>query len=70
MPPVERHIRVHRTARFYLLGAPAKQATELWVACHGYGQLAGGFAAALEPLADGGRTVVVPEALSRFYLDD
>jgi predicted esterase len=43
---------------------------ELWVACHGYGQLAEPFAGALAPLDDGRRVVVVPEALSRFYLDD
>jgi predicted esterase len=43
---------------------------ELWVACHGYGQLAPAFADALEPLRDDARVVAVPEALSRFYLDD
>jgi predicted esterase len=43
---------------------------ELWVACHGYGQLAEPFAGALAPIDDGRRVVVVPEALSRFYLDD
>ena len=70
MAPDERHIRVHRTARFYMLGAPAGETTELWIACHGYGQLAAGFAKALEPLASDQRVVVVPEALNRFYLDE
>jgi predicted esterase len=71
VPPQERHVRVHRTARFYVLGTPRKGKTrELWVACHGYGQLAGSFARALEPLNDGSRIVIAPEALSRFYLDE
>lgn len=70
MPLVERHIQVHRTARFYVLGTLGQHTRELWVACHGYGQLAANFGQALEPLGDDTRAVVVPEALSRFYLDD
>jgi predicted esterase len=70
MPPAERHVRVHRTARFYVLGTPDARTKELWVACHGYGQSAASFAKALEPLVDERRVVVAPEALSRFYLDD
>lgn len=42
---------------------------EMWVALHGYGQLAARFIRHLAPLADGTRVVVAPEALSRFYLD-
>lgn len=70
MPAIERHIRVNRTARFFELGAPGPTTREVWVACHGYGQLAAPFANALEPLNDGSRIVVAPEALNRFYLDE
>lgn len=70
MPPVERHLRVPRTARFFQLGTAGPAARELWIACHGYGQLAAPFASALEVLDDGHRVIVAPEALSRFYLDD
>lgn len=66
----ERHLRVQRTARLFLLGEPGPGTRELWIACHGYGQLAGPFAEALEALRSGDRVVVAPEALSRFYLDD
>lgn len=66
----ERHLRVSRTARLFLLGESGPETRELWVACHGYGQLAGAFATALEPLRSPDRVVVAPEALSRFYLDD
>lgn len=66
----ERHLRVQRTARLFFLGEPGAATRELWVACHGYGQLGSSFAAALEPLRAPHRVVVAPEALSRFYLDD
>lgn len=69
MVRVPRHLRVPRTARYYTLGDPAHPA-EIWIACHGYGQLAAQFAGALEPLDDGRRLIAVPEALSRFYLDE
>jgi predicted esterase len=66
----ERHLPVERRARFYLDGTPGHTTTELWVACHGYGQLAATFGMALAPLSRPGRLIAVPEALSRFYLDD
>jgi dienelactone hydrolase len=40
----------------------------VWVALHGYGQLAALFARHFAPIADG-RLVLVPEGLSRFYLE-
>lgn len=64
------HIRVPRTARFAWLGR--SEADELWVALHGYGQLAGRFLRRfrdLPGLEDGRRRVVAPEALNRFYLE-
>lgn len=64
---IERHLRVQRSARFYVLGTTGADTRELWVACHGYGQLAAGFAQVLETIANDERAIVVPEALSRFY---
>ncbi|NEM98649.1 alpha/beta hydrolase [Pontibacter burrus] len=65
----EHRLTVPRTARFYMLGTPSEKITDLWIVCHGYGQLARYFLRHFAPL-DNGRTVVVaPEALSRFYLD-
>ncbi|CAN5560128.1 esterase [soil metagenome] len=45
------------------------EAREVWIACHGYGQLGEIFARHLEGIAGGRRLVLVPEGLSRFYLD-
>jgi predicted esterase len=66
----ESHIPVTRTARYYTLGGNVRSPPEVWFVCHGYGQLAGQFARHFEPLDDGRRLIVVPEALSRFYFGD
>jgi predicted esterase len=71
----ERHIAVTRAARYYTLGElPPKRdgdrdVGELWVVCHGYGQLASSFIADFAGIARSGRLIVAPEGLSRFYLD-
>jgi len=59
-------LSVPRTARCVVVGRPA-DASSLWYALHGYGQLAESFSRACLPLAGEGRALVVPEALSRFY---
>jgi predicted esterase len=66
----ESHISVTRTARYYTLGGDVHSPSEIWFVCHGYGQLAAYFARHFEPLDDGTRLIVVPEALSRFYFGD
>ena len=68
--PEPRHITVARTARYFVLGdQPAGPRRELWIAVHGYGQLAARFLRHFVPLDDGTRVIVAPEALSRFYLE-
>jgi predicted esterase len=66
----EHHLAVPRTARYYTLGVLGPQVTEVWFALHGYGQLGSAFARHCQPLEAPERVVVVPEALSRFYLGD
>jgi predicted esterase len=65
----ESHITVARTARYYALGQSVARPREVWFVVHGYGQLAGRFLRHFQPLDDGTRLVVAPEALSRFYLE-
>src|SRR6476620_6163302 len=64
----ERHITVKRTARYYLVGEMSPEVEDVWFACHGYGQLAADFAKEFEVIEDPKRLIVVPEALSRFYI--
>lgn len=65
----EHHLRVERTARYATAGEPGPGVRELWIACHGFGQLASRFVRSLEPFASEERIVAAPEALNRFYLD-
>ena len=67
--PQERHLAVRRTARVLALGAPGPALREVWIACHGYGQLARRFLQRFQSLADDTRLILAPEALNRFYLD-
>jgi predicted esterase len=62
-------IVVPRSARYYSVGPTHGFPRELWIVCHGYGQLAGRFIEQFAALDDGTRLIVAPEALSRFYLD-
>ncbi len=64
----EHHLTVRRTARYFALGSPT--ASRVVVALHGYGQQARYFARHFRALAGPRLRVIVPEALSRFYLDD
>jgi predicted esterase len=60
------HVETPRTARYWHAGAA--DARDVWVALHGYGQLAEYFVRHLVPFAGDDRLVVAPEALSRFYV--
>ena len=63
------HITVPRTARYYQIGTPNSLVRNVWIVCHGFSQLAADFAVPFQSLADDSRLIVVPEGLSRFYLD-
>jgi len=64
----EHHLTVPRTARYFTLGAPGPEVREVWLVCHGYGQLAEPFLAHFAAVASPARLVVAPEALSRYYV--
>ena len=64
----ERHIRVHRTARYIVLGGEG-DVREVWICVHGFGQLARRFARDLGVLVAPHRKIVVPEALNRYYIE-
>jgi predicted esterase len=66
--PTEHHIKVQRTARYYMIGEPGANTRDVWFACHGYNQLAGDFIREFEPISDDSRVIVAAEALNRYYL--
>ena len=63
----EHHLQFNYTARYYRTGSEAAHPKRLVFALHGYGQLAKYFIRKFDGL-DGDTTVIVPEGLSRFYL--
>lgn len=65
----EHHLEVVRTARYWVLGGGVPDPSEVWFVLHGYKQLARRFLHRFQPLADGTRRIVAPEALSRFYAE-
>jgi predicted esterase len=65
----EHHLTVTRTARYVTLGEAGPATRELWIVCHGHGQLAARFVRHFALLDDGTRLIAAPEALSRYYID-
>ena len=65
----EHHFSTPRTARYFTLGSP-ERSTDLWIVCHGYGQLASRFLERFRPIDAEQRCIVAPEGLSRFYLTE
>jgi predicted esterase len=63
----ELNLRVEKTARYCVLGTLDRTAEDLWLVCHGFGQLAREFISEFESIANPRRLIVAPEALSRFY---
>jgi predicted esterase len=68
--PREHHLTVGRTARYAVLGQPGPGVRDVWIACHGFGQLARNFIRDFASIAGPERLIVAPEALSRFYLGE
>ena len=65
----EHHLTVQRTARYYTIGELTDQTTHIWFCLHGFGQLASFFSQKFTGLDDGKTLIVVPEGLSRLYLN-
>jgi predicted esterase len=64
----QRHIAVPRSARYAVMGSLEAELSEVWIVCHGHGQLARRFLSRFLPLERPDRLFIAPEALSRYYL--
>lgn len=64
----QRHIKVSRSARYAMMGSFDGPLSEVWIVCHGHGQLAARFLSRFVPLEREDRLFIAPEALSRYYL--
>jgi predicted esterase len=66
----ENHLPVQRTARYFTIGQLTEQTKNVWFCLHGFGQLAQYFGRKFTDLDDGKTVIVVPEGLSRMYLNN
>ena len=64
------HLTVQRTARYYTLGELTDNTRNIWFCLHGFGQLARYFSRKFTDFADEQTLIVVPEGLSRLYLNN
>lgn len=65
---IEHHtFKVTRTAHVYTSGDLSSNTKYIWLACHGYGQLAEKFIYKFEQLDKKEHFVIAPEGLSKFY---
>ena len=64
----ERHLLVPRSARYSVMGSFDAALAEVWIVCHGHGQLASRFLTRFIPIEREDRLFVAPEALNRYYL--
>ncbi|MGH9418647.1 MAG: alpha/beta hydrolase, partial [Thermoanaerobaculia bacterium] len=51
-----------------MMGSFDEALSEVWIVCHGHGQLAARFLSRFVPIERSDRLFVAPEALSRYYL--
>lgn len=63
-------IKIERTARYILLGEVSLKTKNIWVCLHGYGQLASYFGKRFKFMENEETAILIPEALSRFYLNN
>ena len=61
-------IKIEKTAHYYSIGELNKETNEIWIACHGYGQLAKYFIKKFESLEKKNRYIIAPEGLNKFYI--
>lgn len=62
-------VLIQKTAHYFTIGEPTDRVKQLWLCCHGYGQMARHFVKRFEVLENEQTLVIAPEGLSRFYTD-
>ena len=65
----EHRLTTTRRARYYTWGGEAGTPKDVWIVCHGFGQLAADFVKPFHNIATPDRLIVAPEALNRFYVE-
>lgn len=63
------HFTYEKNARYCTLGSLSSQTKNIWIVCHGYGQLATTFIKKFLPILDEENYFIAPEGMHRYYLD-
>lgn len=63
------HFKFDKTARYCTLGTLNEKTKNVWIVCHGYGQLATNFIKKFIPIVDDENYFIAPEGMHRYYLD-
>lgn len=66
----KQHVEITTQAPFYTLNKPGEAVTDVWLVCHGYGQLSEYFLQKFAFLPAENNWVVAPQGLSLLYLDN
>lgn len=64
----EHSLKIETTAHYYSLGELNENTKEIWLVCHGYGQLAKFFLQKFKALQKRGVYIIAPEGFNKFYL--
>ena len=64
----EHSIKVENTAHYVSLGELNRETKEIWIVCHGYGQLAKFFIRKFKILQKESVYIVAPQGFHKFYL--
>ncbi len=65
----EHHLIIPKTARYFQNGELNQSTSEVWIVCHGYGQLANFFLRKFDLLNSNTTCIIAPEGLHRYYLE-
>ncbi|UZR93241.1 alpha/beta hydrolase [Chondrinema litorale] len=65
---MEKSIEINFQTHYETWGNPGEEIKYIWIACHGYGQLAKHFMRRFDVLNPDENYVIIPQGLSRFYL--
>lgn len=71
MMEIDKHtFLISKTARYFTSGNLNEKTKNIWLVCHGYGQLAENFIRKFDVICDEENFIIAPEGLHRYYLDE
>ena len=66
---IKADIIINKKGRYYMSQKPSQSIEQVWIVCHGYGQLAEYFLKWFNPIFSKKILIIAPEGLHRFYVN-